>query len=186
MDEQRLNELLSEDRMHGGLNEADKLNGLLDLIHDYIHEASVMVEVGNYAGASTELFALHCARVDAIDPYDLIEQEWGQETIEQLKEAEKRFVERMNIYDNVNKIKDFSLNAVKLFADNSLDLAYLDGDHRHQAVISDIESWMPKIKVGGIIGGHDYYGDVKDAVDSVVGKPDKIYMDSSWAWTKKE
>lgn len=181
MNEQRLKELLKECRMDNGLNnEGDKLDGLLELIHDHVDISSIIAEIGNYNGASTELFAMHCFRIYAIDPYDLIKQEWGQETIEQLKEAEKKFIKRVAKCSNINKIKNFSLNAIKSFKDNSLDIVYLDGDHRHQSIVNDIESWMPKVKIGGIISGHDYYEDCKDAIDSIIGKPDKVYKDSSW------
>jgi hypothetical protein len=49
--------------------------------------------------------------------------------------------------------------AVMLFRDESLDFCYLDADHRYEAVRSDLIHWFPKIKSGGIIGGHDYIPD---------------------------
>jgi hypothetical protein len=49
-----------------------------------------------------------------------------------------------------------SVEAAKLFPDKSLDLVYIDGDHRTESVIADITSWLPKIRKGGIISGHDY------------------------------
>ena len=40
--------------------------------------------------------------------------------------------------------------------DQSLDFVYLDSDHKYQSVKSEIEAWYPKVKVGGILAGHDY------------------------------
>ena len=33
---------------------------------------------------------------------------------------------------------------------------FVDGDHRGEAVKLDIESWYSKVRIGGIICGHDY------------------------------
>lgn len=40
--------------------------------------------------------------------------------------------------------------------DESIDFLFIDGDHRYSQVIQDIDNWYPKIKVGGVISGHDY------------------------------
>ncbi len=40
--------------------------------------------------------------------------------------------------------------------DGSLDFAYLDAQHHYEAVKEDIGFWLPKIKPGGLLGGHDY------------------------------
>jgi hypothetical protein len=53
-------------------------------------------------------------------------------------------------------IRDTSINAAKLIPNKSLDFVYIDGNHQYEFVIEDIKSWFPKLKVGGIIGGHDF------------------------------
>ncbi len=37
-----------------------------------------------------------------------------------------------------------------------LDLVFIDGDHSYECVRQDIDSWMPKVRPGGILAGHDY------------------------------
>lgn len=37
-----------------------------------------------------------------------------------------------------------------------LDFVYIDGSHSYKNVISDITYWLPRIKEGGVLGGHDY------------------------------
>jgi predicted O-methyltransferase YrrM len=49
-----------------------------------------------------------------------------------------------------------SKQASCFIADNSIDIAYIDGDHRPEAVREDLESWFSKIRPGGIICGDDY------------------------------
>ena len=48
-----------------------------------------------------------------------------------------------------------SEEAYKDFEDGYFDYVYVDGDHSHNAVKRDLELWFPKLKVGGIMGGHD-------------------------------
>lgn len=49
-----------------------------------------------------------------------------------------------------------SLEAAATFGDDSVDLVYLDADHRYEAVRADIAAWWPKVKPGGLLMGHDY------------------------------
>jgi tetratricopeptide (TPR) repeat protein len=57
-----------------------------------------------------------------------------------------------------------SKEASGLVRDQALDFCYLDGDHSLQGVREDIRLWYPKIKAGGILGGHDYIPDGAHAV----------------------
>ena len=45
--------------------------------------------------------------------------------------------------------------AADLFANQSLDLVFIDGDHEHDAVRNDMLAWLPKVRRGGIICGHE-------------------------------
>jgi predicted O-methyltransferase YrrM len=60
-----------------------------------------------------------------------------------------------------------SMEAVKRFSDQSLDFVYIDANHRFYHVAQDIRAWWPKVRMGGLLAGHDYftYGSVKKAVD---------------------
>lgn len=58
---------------------------------------------------------------------------------------------------NITILKQFSLDAVKSFSDNSLDFVYIDGDHSFNAAVQDIIHWTPKVKKGGIVAVHDYH-----------------------------
>lgn len=46
-------------------------------------------------------------------------------------------------------------------ADASLDLVFIDGNHDYEYVKEDIACWLPKVRPGGILAGHDL--DWKDA-----------------------
>lgn len=69
-------------------------------------------------------------------------------------------------YRNVEWVKRSSNNAVD-YVPSDLDFVYIDGDHRYDAVHDDCENWYPKVRIGGIMGGHDYISsrpEVKQAV----------------------
>lgn len=52
--------------------------------------------------------------------------------------------------------KSTSMNKVHYFEDGSLDFVYIDGNHRLEYVIDDLYEWTKKVKIGGIVAGHDY------------------------------
>ena len=56
-------------------------------------------------------------------------------------------------------MKMSSLDAVNFFEDKSLDFVFIDASHEYEDVKNDIVSWLPKIKHGGILAGHDYWSD---------------------------
>jgi len=55
----------------------------------------------------------------------------------------------------VEFIRKPSVEASKDFQDGTLDYVYIDGDHSAKAAFLDIDSWYPKVRVGGLVGGHD-------------------------------
>jgi len=57
--------------------------------------------------------------------------------------------------------------ASKCIPDESLDFVFIDADHTEEAVRSDINNWLPKIRKGGLLSGHDIsWPSVKNAVTS--------------------
>lgn len=86
----------------------------------------------------------------------------------------------LNIIDTpkVHLIIESSIEATKRFKDESIDFVYIDANHSYTFVRDDIQAWLPKVKKGGIIGGHDYDWEdkehdfelaVKRAVDEAFG-----------------
>jgi len=68
------------------------------------------------------------------------------------------FVEkRLSFYgDRFELIRDYSHNVLSAFHDGSLDIVYVDGNHSRWYVKRDIRDWWEKIRVGGVLSGHDY------------------------------
>ena len=52
--------------------------------------------------------------------------------------------------------RSVSADAAADFTDDSLDWAYIDGDHTYESVKSDLEMYHRTIKPGGFLTGGDY------------------------------
>lgn len=86
----------------------------------------------------------------------------------------------------VTPIKMSSVEAAKLYPDNSLFFVFIDGSHLYDAVREDILAWLPKVKPGGFIGGHDIdqpeeFNGVRRAVDELIGPQNIKVYNKGWA-----
>lgn len=54
-------------------------------------------------------------------------------------------------------LKKLTTEASKEIKDDSLDFIFLDATHTYSALRADILAWVPKVKKGGLISGHDYH-----------------------------
>lgn len=73
-----------------------------------------------------------------------------------------------------------------------LDFVYIDAEHSYQGVWQDLCTWYNKIRVGGLISGHDYehiaFPGVKQAIDEFFRRLDwqvNLEGDGVW-WVEKQ
>lgn len=123
---------------------------------------SGIVEVGTHRGEYARLLMqdwrgiLYC-----VDPWaDLPEYQGQARFLEHSngnRDEDYAFAKyRLEPWKNrVLFVRSTSEEAVPLFADGSLDLAYIDGNHEYEYVVKDLNLWWPKVKTGGILAGHD-------------------------------
>lgn len=67
-----------------------------------------------------------------------------------------------------------STTAARYIANGSLDIVYIDAEHSYDSVKADIIAWIPKVRLGGILCGHDYdptgdYDGLIQAVHEMLG-----------------
>lgn len=58
----------------------------------------------------------------------------------------------------INYVRPLQLPSVEVaarFAAGTVDFVFIDGDHQAAAVMADITAWLPTLKPGGVIAGHD-------------------------------
>lgn len=161
-----------------------------DFLLSTIPDNGIFVECGAWLGSSS---AYLCDKAgDRIKIY--IVDTW-QGSPDELETTHKLATET-DIYTifldnmgsrNFTPLRMDSSLASKQFEDNSCDVVYIDMTHSYEAVKKDIECWLPKVKVGGYISGHDYgntHGVVM-AVNEFFSGKFKIMDSSSWV-VKKE
>lgn len=152
------------------------------------YESPIGVEVGVFAGdLSKRLLKRNDLKLFLVDS-------WGTDhsseykasndfhsKLTQLEQNHFMEVTRRSVdfaKDRATIIKKPSIEAAKEFDDGSLDFVFIDADHSYEGCKADILAWLPKIKKGGFISGHDYDNDdpqfnfgVKKAVDELFTRP---------------
>jgi len=78
-------------------------------------------------------------------------------------------------------LRMMSDEAIKKIPDEHLDWIFIDANHSYEYAKQDIINWMPKVKHGGLVSGHDYgrnmHSDkgVTKAVDELIPNVNRGY-----------
>jgi len=97
---------------------------------------------------------LHLYCIDPWKSYpDYTENHHDQKGMDEYCSATKHRMRKRNC----TIIRKTSMEAVKDFEDGSLDFVFIDGNHSFEYVTEDIAAWSKKVRVGGIVSGHDYF-----------------------------
>jgi len=132
-----------------------------------IPDGGRFVEVGVYYGRSFSYFIVEminagkhfdCVAVDAC-PWDGEPCTGFHRHMEPLKDYYRVMFERVD-----------SFVAAQNFEDGSIDTCFIDCNHTYPFISKDIAAYLPKVKKGGILSGHDIDDpDVLRAVREVFG-----------------
>jgi Methyltransferase domain len=171
-----------------------------NLYNFMVNEAAAgghIVEVGTFKGRSAAYMAVNIAncgkkiRFDCVDTWlgSVEHHEGGPWRDQDVVEGKlfERFMENMRPIQGLgllNPMRMTSLEAAAIYADNSLDAVFIDASHEYEDVKADIMAWFPKIKIGGILAGHDITcPTVKQAVEELLPSYQMI-EGSCWAVRK--
>lgn len=136
------------------------------------------VEIGVCCGKFSE-FLLENTKMDVlhgIDPWcedeDFIKSVFkrcdrSRNKQEKRYEATKERLEKFGSRSVL--IRKLSQQAYEYFEDDSLDFVYLDGSHRFTGFTLDLIYWYPKLKVGGLFSGHDFWHKYRCEVCPAIG-----------------
>lgn len=121
--------------------------------------AEIGVMEGEYSQALLE--ANPDLRLVGVDPYslrdDYVDRRRTQDVFDGYLRAALARLDpyiRAGRYDLLPKRSEDARASVP---DRSLDFVFIDGHHNFQNVTNDIAWWSTKVRIGGIVAGHDYY-----------------------------
>jgi len=127
----------------------------------------VAVEVGVDRGGFAEriLSRSKIQQYFGIDPWiddfgsDYKPKEYDKDGSIRKREAVKALTPYMNNADGTDRailMQAYSADACLWFEDGSVDFCYIDGDHSLEGVYDDLHCWVNRVRIGGMLAGHDY------------------------------
>jgi predicted O-methyltransferase YrrM len=146
------------------------------------------VEIGVWKGGSTAYMGVEIYNSKKVIQYDAIDTFEGSiehGIVKGLYEEALNNLKPLIDLKIVNLIKGHSQDIVKNYEDESIDFCFIDGSHEYEDVKADILAYLPKVKKGGILSGHDYdkiWDGVIKAVDETLG--DVQVINGSWIYKK--
>ena len=146
-------------RADGQLSESDR-DVLQQLLSRVDRPGLRILEIGSAIGlGSTRLFGASAKKAGGelicIDPWDDIYGVTPRRVFD-------RNMTRFGLSGTVAALEMHSVTAADQIADQSVDLIFIDGDHRYAAVRDDIAIWKTKLRPNGIMCGDDCEGHVDD------------------------
>ena len=152
-----------------------------------------IAEIGSWRGLSTSIWAKVIkplgGHVYVVDNWKGISDGDKEAREQDIYSIFKANMIQLELWDVIYPLVMDSLVAANLIKDEFFDLVYIDADHRYEAISADIKAWYPKVKIDGILAGHDYsrfiHLGVKQAVDELL-KTATILKDTTIWYYKKE
>lgn len=113
-----------------------------------------IVEIGCWRGRSTRVLLDNCkGDVYAVDHWQGSPKCITKE-IAVREDVYSVFMKNVGHYPNLRVMMGSSEEGAEHFNGGKVDMVFIDGDHRHEAVKKDISLWLPKCTK--LISGHDY------------------------------
>lgn len=121
-----------------------------------------MAEIGVWKGEFATQILEQCAfvrRYYLIDPWATL-PDWNKPFNVEPQKFDEIYAEAIKntafAADKTVVLRGRTKEVVDQIPDDSLDFAYIDGDHTLRGITIDLISLLPKIKLGGLIGGDDF------------------------------
>jgi hypothetical protein len=166
---------------------------VMEALKSFGDKPIIAVEIGVFEGRHAEqiLKKLNVEKLYLVDPYEKYDEYSKDGFHSKLEQAEQIAEKRLEKYNkNLVWIKKRSKDAIEDIPHN-VDFVYIDGNHFSPYVDEDIKHYFKKVRVGGIISGHDYcdrYCDVKRAVYNLsksLDQPVSFALGDDWYFIKE-
>jgi GT2 family glycosyltransferase/SAM-dependent methyltransferase len=150
-----------------------------DLI-ERVPDGGAIAEIGVWKGRSltfiADLIRQKKLSVIAVDDFAGTVDEGDEYLVKSAKKSNieeefKQNMQKAGIAEQILICRNNSVEAAAKIKNATLDLVFIDGDHKYENCKADIMAWNPKLKSSGIMSGHDYapYWGVPKAVDEIFG-----------------
>ncbi len=153
---------------------------------------NVIVEVGSWKGRSTTCICSgnKDAKVFAVDTWAGSSDERDlTNSLAKKEDIYQTFLNNTKQFSNLTPIRKSSVEAAKDFEDGSVDWIFVDAGHTYLEVKEDVLTWLPKLKIGGIMSGHDFepsvWMEVCRAVNEIFHDRKINVVDSIW-WVEND
>jgi len=176
-----------------------ELDGWFNMEDEYLHllekcpDGGAFVELGCFKGKSTSFIVtemvnrkrkVNFTTIDSFGGATGSLDEMEENAYVGITDIEKDFLNNTKHLSNYFKtIKALSHEAAVNFEDGSVDCLFIDAGHSYEAVKADIAAWLPKMKVGGLISGHDY--NAWEGVNRAVNEAFEIDRVENDCWFKQ-
>lgn len=134
-----------------------------ELLHTVIPSRDFKIaEIGVFKGDFASYLSRHfnISELHLIDPWAGVvnsgDQDGNNEVFFQGESLHSYVSSMFKTDSKVTIHRDYSYNTMPLFADDYLDMVYIDGDHSYNGCKTDLELAWRKVKNGGWIAGHDF------------------------------
>ena len=176
------------------LNTVNKPAGYLKMMSEvWGIKVRSIVEIGVFQGTTSEELKILFpdAFLYLIDPWEMYEAYLSKEAGPISKNSadyESAYQLVKKAFDQDPKVKIIRKTSLDALEDvpEEIDLVFIDGNHDYAHVKQDIEHWLPKIRSGGMISGHDYRNEfpgVRKAVDAFF--PEGVAIGSDHVWLRR-
>lgn len=148
------------------------------------NSARIIVEVGVYAGALSRMFAElpSLEKLYVVDSWAADYSRFGKEHMDAVAQEVIGWGATQPKVD-VRRL-DSSV-AAQEFENESIDFFHTDGDHSAEGIRADINSWLPKVRIGGIMSGDNYELElVAGGVDELLPHRELLAKGRLW-WARK-
>jgi GR25 family glycosyltransferase involved in LPS biosynthesis len=137
---------------------------------------SHFVEIGAWKGKSTSFMAVEIINSGKQIKFDVVDTFKGSDEHKNLPcivngTLYQEYLSNIEpVKDYVNTVVGDSSKIAELYANDSLDFVFIDGDHSYEGVRRDILSWFTKVKPGGFICGNDIFQKNFDGISQAVSE----------------
>ncbi len=156
------------------------------------HNYKIIAEVGVWKGNTARNILSTNPPIDEyweIDQWNLLGDEHGHMGQSKMgmdlwDKLYLRNAEDMRWFKPLRVVRAKSEDAAKLFYKGYFDFVFIDASHFKDDVKNDVKHWLPLVRKGGMLTGHDYgtsrHKGVKLAVDEIFGKRVIVFPNYIW------